>query len=572
MGGKSRRRRRRSASSSHDHLKDVTFPDEKTRIGLSDLGVLTGMVANAATEAAFAEYALPVGAVLSDGQFTIKGHLGAGGFGITYTAQDNVLGRTVVLKECFPYDFCMRERNSVVVRSHSYAQPFHQIVSMFMREARSLARLRHPNIVGVHGAFEEFGTAYMVLDLIEGAELADFIHPDGPELSPARIRDILLKLLDAVEEVHALDLLHRDISPDNIIIEASGAPVLIDFGAARGEASRQTRAVSSLLVVKDGYSPQEFYVEGSRQSPSSDLYALAASFYHLLSGEPPPHSQMRLIELAGRKSDPCKPLAGRIGGYDTAFLEAIDRAMQVHPSDRLQSAAQWRGLIADSSAGSDVLVTSVPRVSKTDVSLAFERSLTRLVEETNKEVSKGRAAHVDVAAAIPPPPEKPSKPDWVEEFNRDSAGETSVTAHTLRPDVGSAGAPGSRPEPKIARTTSETNWIERINRRNERELREREADLGLLPDPGADPDCLVSGPPLRTATDRADHRPARRTAPWPTRVVAYACVLTGFVFLLDSVSPEELRMTLAGLADSALSSDAPEDEPRTMPRRIVIGQ
>ncbi len=219
---------------------------------------------------------------------------------------------------------------------------------------------------------------------------------------------------------------------------------------------------------------------------------------------------------------------------------------------------------------SDTLVKSAPRVSKTDVSLAFERSLTRLVEETNKEVSKGRAAHVGVAAAIPRPPEKPSKPDWVEEFNRGSPGET---VNTLRSEAPGAIAPAGHPEPKIARTTSETNWIERINRRNELELREREAQLGLLPDPEADPDRLMSGPPFRMATDRADHRPARRTAPWPTRVVAYACVLTGFVFLFDTVSPDELRMTLAGLADSALSSDKPvEDAPRVMPRRIVIGQ
>ena len=312
---------------------------------------------------------LPIGAVLSGDQFTITGHLGAGGFGITYRAEDNVLGRTVVIKECYYEDFCFRAGKSVVARSKTYAQPIRSIVKMFMREARSLAKLRHPNIVGVHRAFEENDTAYMVLDLIDGHDLFDII---AAPLSPNRIKDILVQLLDAIEKVHAMDLLHRDISPDNILIENSGTPVLIDFGAARAEASRHTRAVSSLLVVKDGYSPHEFYVSGSNQTPSSDLYALAATFYHVLSGEAPPNSQTRMVEIAGRRPDPCVPLAGRIDGYDQEFLQAIDTAMQIHPNDRLQTAAKWKSLIADTTAETTNNQTRA-RVSSKDISIELER-------------------------------------------------------------------------------------------------------------------------------------------------------------------------------------------------------
>ena len=102
---------------------------------------------------------LPIGTTLSGEQFTITEHLGAGGFGITYRARDNVLGRTVVIKECYYEDFCARSGKSVVARSQSYAKPIRSIVAMFMREAQSLAKIRHPNIVGVHRAFEENDTA-----------------------------------------------------------------------------------------------------------------------------------------------------------------------------------------------------------------------------------------------------------------------------------------------------------------------------------------------------------------------------------------------------------------------------
>ncbi|MCY4179458.1 MAG: serine/threonine-protein kinase, partial [Litoreibacter sp.] len=194
---------------------------------------------------------LPDGTELAGGLFTITGALGAGGFGITYKATDNVLGRPVVIKECFPDDFCTRgpDGRSVGLRSAEKDSQVRSIVQMFMSEARALAKLRHPTIVGVHSAFEENNTAYMALDLLDGTDLFNLIVAQKDGFSPKWVKATLLQLLDAIEQVHAADLLHRDISPDNIMIEPSGNPVLIDFGAARGDASRRTRAISSLLVV-----------------------------------------------------------------------------------------------------------------------------------------------------------------------------------------------------------------------------------------------------------------------------------------------------------------------------------
>ena len=408
------------------------------------------------------EQALPVGTVLSDNQFTITGHLGAGGFGITYTANDNVLGRPVVIKECFPEDFCLREDNKVHARSTSYIKPVRSIVSMFMHEARSLAQLRHPNIVGVHGAFEENETAYMVLDLIDGPDLLDVLTSKKVRMPPPRVRDMLMLLLDAVEKVHELGLLHRDISPDNIIIEKNGTPVLIDFGAARADSSQNTRAVSSMLVVKDGYSPQEFYIGGVKQSPASDLYALAATFYHVLTGEAPPDSQARLLEIAGHQPDPCEPLEGRITGYDPEFLKSIDVAMRIHPKDRLQSAAQWREMILAGEESNSPLMVEEPEVFENVINLEIEQKLATLVEETNcavKELQKSQPVKKENLDPVPQAKRTTSKPEWAEEFNRESLGLLEEDD-----DLGSNSLESEEQEPvrKV-----ETDWIARALEKQE---------------------------------------------------------------------------------------------------------
>ncbi len=288
--------------------------------------------------------ALAPGSRLLSGQYEILRYLSSGGFGITYLARDS-LNRTVVIKECFPEAFCARVNKTVCARTRHYIDDFQSIVKLFIREAHALSRLKHPSVVGVHQVFEDNETAYMALDLVEGKDLLEIIETGHPAMSPDMVQGLTLKLLDAIGHVHSQDLLHRDISPDNILVDTTGHPVLIDFGAAREEASRKSRVLSSVLVVKDGYSPQEFYVAGSPQHPCSDLYAMAATLVHLISGAPPPNSQARLAALAGNQQDLYTPLSGRFPDYDTAFLEAIDKALNIVPSERLQSAEDWALMI-----------------------------------------------------------------------------------------------------------------------------------------------------------------------------------------------------------------------------------
>ena len=283
---------------------------------------------------------LKPGTKLMHGQYTIESFLNAGGFGITYLARDS-LDRKVVIKECFPGAFCRRSRYVVQARSRAHQNELKSIVRLFVQEARSLAKLDHPNIVGVHQVFEDNETAYMALDFVTGRDLLDTIEDPNHGLNPTQIKAILKEILGAVSFIHEQGILHRDISPDNILINKDLHPVLIDFGAAREEATKQSRVLSALRVVKDGYSPQEFYIAGSDQSPSSDLYALGASFYHLINGEVPPNSQARLAAIASGEPDPYVPLAGRFPDYEPEFLAAMDQALAVLPKDRVQSAKDW---------------------------------------------------------------------------------------------------------------------------------------------------------------------------------------------------------------------------------------
>lgn len=320
--------------------------------------------------------ALEPGHVLLHGQYRIDSYLNSGGFGITYLAVDS-LDRKVVIKECFPNAMCCRNATEVRARSEGMQAEFRTVVSNFLQEARRVAKLDHPNIVGVHQVFEDHGTAYMALDFVEGRDLMDVIESDRASLSPRQVRAILMKALDAVAYIHERDVLHRDISPDNILLNGRNEPVLIDFGAARDVAKQASRVLSALHVVKDGYSPQEFYFDRTAQTQSSDLYSLAATFYHLIHGEAPPNAQVRIAALASKNSDPYQPLAGRVAGYDAHFLTAIDTALAIFPKDRPQSASEWIEAV-------DEVRRQESAVEKARRDKTIEVSIRQLTAETNK--------------------------------------------------------------------------------------------------------------------------------------------------------------------------------------------
>lgn len=291
-----------------------------------------------------AKHSLPANAMLRE--FRITRVLGAGGFGITYLAEDTHLKRNVAIKEYFPTELAWREASTKVVpRTTQNEAPFVKGVESFMNEAQKLARFKHANIVTIHNFFPANGTAYFVMPYYEGESLEEYLHRKKKPLNEAEILKFIHPILNGLEAVHKEKILHRDITPGNIYLRNSGDPLLIDFGAARVAVGKASRSLT--MVLTQGYAPMEQYNEkGERQGPWSDIYALGAVMYHCISGNPPPPAPERLVEIYGEK-DPYKRAAdiGK-GKYTEQFLTAIDRALEVKTvAPRPQNVAEMRKLI-----------------------------------------------------------------------------------------------------------------------------------------------------------------------------------------------------------------------------------
>ncbi|MGI9405101.1 MAG: protein kinase domain-containing protein [Hyphomicrobiaceae bacterium] len=288
--------------------------------------------------------ALPNGTVLV-GDYRLERVLGAGGFGITYLAEELALNRKVAVKEYFPSEFAARDSASQVRhRSESDQQDYDWGLERFIAEAQTLARFDHANIVRVFRYFLANNTAYMVLQFEEGHSFRQWI--DGQRRAPEQeaLDGIVHPLLDALELIHTHDFLHRDIAADNIVIRRDGSPVLIDFGSARGEVATHTKTLSAL--VKPGYSPFEQYASnGKQQGPWTDIYALAATLYFAVTGARPPDSPTRIT------ADEMVPATQAAKGkYRPTFLAAIDRALTLQIEGRPRSIAVWRRELFDAVA------------------------------------------------------------------------------------------------------------------------------------------------------------------------------------------------------------------------------
>lgn len=279
--------------------------------------------------------ALPTGTELV-GDYRIKRVLGAGGFGITYLAEEIALNRLVTIKEYFPSDFAARKTDlDAAPRSMNCSKDYTWGLDRFIEEAQTLAKFDHPNIVRVYRYFRAFNTGYMVLHFEEGPSLKNWLKNLNRAPRQHELDALLEKLLEALQVIHDGDFLHRDIAPDNIIIRPDNTPVLIDFGSARKEIAQHSKTVSAL--VKPGYSPYEQYAETSRQQgPWTDIYALGATLYHAITGRRPPDSPSRMIN-----DDYVTAATAARASYRSGFLSAIDRSLSLKIEQRPQSVKKW---------------------------------------------------------------------------------------------------------------------------------------------------------------------------------------------------------------------------------------
>ena len=298
---------------------------------------------------------------LLNGQFIVGKVLGKpGGFGITYLGWDINLATLVAIKEYLPRDYAGRDADRVSVMAHSRedASLFRFGLEQFLQEARTLARFDHPNVVRVRSFFEQNGTAYLVMDYLQGVNLSEYLAAKGGRLTEQQAGELMLPILDGLQEVHSKGFLHRDIKPQNIYITTQGRPILLDFGAARQAMGERSRSLS--VVLTPGFSPYEQYHRRGEQGPWTDIYALAATYYYLLSGQTPQDAPERVAV------DELVPLSVLVPGISATLCSAIMQALALEAAERPQDVFLFRDLItgkvalAKAPAAEDAVKAVVP--------------------------------------------------------------------------------------------------------------------------------------------------------------------------------------------------------------------
>lgn len=299
-----------------------------------------------------ASHHFPPGRLLHD-RYLVGKVLGEGGFGITYLGIDTVLERLVAVKEYFPTIYVRRE-SSLTLDVTCYTDVKQALYEkgrdQFLQEARVMARFdKIPEMVQVLDFFAANNTAYIVMEFLEGDTLRTLLARQGC-IPASRLLEMMEPVLRAMDIMHGVGIIHRDISPDNLILLPSGQLKLLDFGCARETEGGHTMTV----MLKHGYAPMEQYT-GHNQGPWTDLYALCATIYRCLTGKVPPQALDRL----GKTEDPLMPPNALGAGLTPGQERTLLRGLAVDPSARLQSAAElYAGLYGRTIAGIPVQDTN----------------------------------------------------------------------------------------------------------------------------------------------------------------------------------------------------------------------
>lgn len=234
---------------------------------------------------------LKQGTLLQGGRYRIEKVLGQGGFGITYLAEQTSLNDKVAIKEFFMKELCDRDSETmgVSVGSSGSRELVERFREKFIKEARNIRKLKHRNIVSIIDVFEENGTAYYVMEYLDGGNLKSLVDNRGP-LAEAPAVSYIRQVTDALGEVHANGMLHLDVKPANIMLDRRGNAVLIDFGISKHYDEGGSQTSSGLTGTSEGYAPLEQYEAASLKTftPATDIYALGATLFFLLTGQRPP--------------------------------------------------------------------------------------------------------------------------------------------------------------------------------------------------------------------------------------------------------------------------------------------
>ena len=270
------------------------------------------------------------------GRYTVEGVLGQGGFGITYLGMDELHKKKVAIKEFFPQGIVTRNieyEDTVTVTLVGEKENYDKGKERFLKEAQTMAMFsKDKGIVKALDFFEINNTAYIVMEYLEGVTLKQYLR-ENERIDAEDLVELLVPLIEALDEIHSQGLIHRDISPDNIMVLPDGRIKLMDFGAARDYTEFGEKSLS--IVLKPGYAPPEQYQTHGVQGPWTDIYALCATMYKCITGENPPDAIDRLVDDHLKK----------ISAFGIPVLpqieEAIIKGMSVAANDRYQNVGDF---------------------------------------------------------------------------------------------------------------------------------------------------------------------------------------------------------------------------------------
>ena len=270
------------------------------------------------------------------GRYTVEGVLGQGGFGITYLGMDELHKKKVAIKEFFPQGIVTRNieyEDTVTVTLVGEKENYDKGKERFLKEAQTMAMFsKDKGIVKALDFFEINNTAYIVMEYLEGVTLKQYLR-ENKRIAAEDLVELLVPLIEALDEIHSQGLIHRDISPDNIMVLPDGRIKLMDFGAARDYTEFGEKSLS--IVLKPGYAPPEQYQTNGVQGPWTDIYALCATMYKCITGENPPDAIDRLVD------DHLKKISAFGITVSPQIEEAIIKGMSVAAKDRYQNVGDF---------------------------------------------------------------------------------------------------------------------------------------------------------------------------------------------------------------------------------------
>lgn len=279
------------------------------------------------------KYSLSLGSCLQNDKYVIKSVLGQGGFGITYLAVHTMLDVEVAIKEFFPKTFCDRDANTshITLGTSANKELVGRFRTKFIKEARNIAKLKHPGIVRIQDVFEENNTAYYVMDFVDGQSLSNLVKKEV-RIDTKTAIGWIEKVGDALSYIHSKNINHLDIKPANIMIDEIGNPILIDFGLAKQYDDAGEETSTTPVGISHGYASPEQYRKGGvcSFSPQADIYSLAATLYKLISGTTPPEA-MALLDTELEFPD----------FVDKKIVLAISNAMSVNKKQRPSSVTEF---------------------------------------------------------------------------------------------------------------------------------------------------------------------------------------------------------------------------------------